>query len=126
MNRHELRIRLMFTIYQHRLLHDDMDSHILDNFEVDSLEDLDPYFKDLLKLIKDNETAYIDKISELLHNWSFKRLNYVDQAILLVAAAEFAAGVNAKGIIINEAVNIAKEYSDNDSFKYINGVLDRL
>ncbi len=126
MNRHELRIRLMFTIYQHRLLHDDMDSHILDNFEVDSLEDLDPYFKDLLKLIKDNETAYIDKISELLHNWSFKRLNYVDQAILLVAAAEFAAGVNAKGIIINEAVNIAKKYSDNDSFKYINGVLDRL
>ena len=126
MNRNELRIRLMFTIYQHRLLHDDMDSHILDNFEVDSLEDLDPYFKDLLKLIKDNETAYIDKISELLHNWSFKRLNYVDQAILLVAAAEFAAGVNAKGIIINEAVNIAKKYSDNDSFKYINGVLDRL
>lgn len=126
MNRHELRIRLMFTIYQHRLLHDDMDSHILDNFEVDSLEDLDPYFKDLLKLIKDNETAYINKISELLHNWSFKRLNYVDQAILLVAAAEFAAGVNAKGIIINEAVNIAKKYSDNDSFKYINGVLDRL
>ncbi len=126
MNRHELRIRLMFTIYQHRLLHDDMDSHILDNFEVDSLEDLDPYFKDLLKLIKDNETAYIYKISELLHNWSFKRLNYVDQAILLVAAAEFAAGVNAKGIIINEAVNIAKKYSDNDSFKYINGVLDRL
>ena len=126
MNRHELRIRLMFTIYQHRLLHDDMDSHILDNFEVDSLEDLDPYFKDLLKLIKDNETAYIDKISELLHNWSFKRLNYVDQAILLVAAAEFGAGVNAKGIIINEAVNIAKKYSDNDSFKYINGVLDRL
>ena len=126
MNRHELRIRLMFTIYQHRLLHDDMDSHILDNFEVDSLEDLDPYFKDLLKLIRDNETAYIDKISELLHNWSFKRLNYVDQAILLVAAAEFAAGVNAKGIIINEAVNIAKKYSDNDSFKYINGVLDRL
>ena len=126
MNRHELRIRLMFTIYQHRLLHDDMDSHILDNFEVDSLEELDPYFKDLLKLIKDNETAYIDKISELLHNWSFKRLNYVDQAILLVAAAEFAAGVNAKGIIINEAVNIAKMYSDNDSFKYINGVLDRL
>ena len=126
MNRHELRIRLMFTIYQHRLLHDDMDGHILDNFEVDSLEDLDPYFKDLLKLIKDNETAYIDKISELLHNWSFKRLNYVDQAILLVAAAEFAAGVNAKGIIINEAVNIAKKYSDNDSFKYINGVLDRL
>ena len=126
MNRHELRIRLMFTIYQHRLLHDDMDSHILDNFEVDSIEDLDPYFKDLLKLIKDNETAYIDKISELLHNWSFKRLNYVDQAILLVAAAEFAAGVNAKGIIINEAVNIAKKYSDNDSFKYINGVLDRL
>ena len=126
MNRHELRIRLMFTIYQHRLLHDDMDSHILDNFEVDSIEDLDPYFKDLLKLIKDNETAYIDKISELLHNWSFKRLNYVDQAILLVAAAEFAAGVNAKGIIINEAVNIAKKYSDNDSFKYIHGVLDRL
>lgn len=126
MNRHELRIRLMFTIYQHRLLHDDMKSHILDNFEVDSLEDLDPYFKDLLKLLEDNETAYIEKISELLHNWSFKRLNYVDQAILLVAAAEFAAGVNAKGIIINEAVNIAKKYSDNDSFKYINGVLDRL
>lgn len=54
------------------------------------------------------------------------RLSYIDQAILLVGTSEYNLNKDNKKIIIDEAVRIAKEYSDDDSYKYINGVLDNL
>ena len=52
--------------------------------------------------------------------------SYIDQAILLVGTSEYNLNKDNKKIIIDEAVRIAKEYSDDDSYKYINGVLDNL
>ena len=53
-------------------------------------------------------------------------MNYIDQAILLVATSEILTAKVDRAVAIDEAVNIAKEYSDDESFKYINGVLDQI
>lgn len=126
MNRHELRLKLIFTIYQHRLLHKDIKPLVIENFDISDFNELDSYIAAVIDLIDTNENRYIDTISNYLTNWHFDRLNYVDQAILLVSAGEIEAKVNDKAIIINEAINIAKKYCDEDSFKYINGVLDKI
>ena len=39
---------------------------------------------------------------------------------------EIKTNLNTKNIVIDEAIRIAKEYSNEDSYKYINGVLDNL
>ena len=73
-----------------------------------------------------NLDKYKEEISGHLKRWTFDRLNYVDQAILLEAASEINLELNDRNVVIDEAIRIAKEYSDEDSYKYINGVLDNL
>lgn len=60
-----------------------------------------------------------------LTGWTFERLQLVDRAILRVATYEllFQKEVPAS-VAINEAVEIAKDYSGDDSFRFVNGVLD--
>ena len=65
-------------------------------------------------------------INKNLKDWSFDRLGYIEQAILLLATHEITAGEVQKPVVINEAVEFAKKYCDEDSYKFINGVLDRL
>jgi len=69
--------------------------------------------------------ALID--SHLSANWTRDRINKVTLAILRTSIYElkFQEGSNPK-IVIDEAINIAKEYGAEDSFKFINAVLDKI
>lgn len=122
MNRHEYRVQIIFALYQSLLLKKDLRLSFNDNFEGDDNEFLLKLKEDLIL----NYRSYIDKISPLLTKWTFDRLSYIEQAILLESTSEIELGLNNKNIVINEAVKIAKEYCDEDSYKYINGVLDKL
>ena len=103
-----------------------MNSTVVDSFNVESALELDEYVLNVAKTVEDNEQTFIEQIGTHLKRWNFNRLNYIDQAILLVSAAELKLAVNDKAIIIDEAINLAKKYSDDDAYKYINGVLDQL
>lgn len=74
----------------------------------------------------------IEKIDELIvshlnEKWSKDRINKVALAILRTSIYEikFQEGSNPK-IVIDEAINIAKQYGAEDSFKFINAVLDKI
>lgn len=71
----------------------------------------------------------IDKVitEHLSANWSFDRINKVALAILRTSAYEilYQKDVSPK-IIIDEAVNIAKNYGTDDSYKFINAILDKI
>jgi len=60
-----------------------------------------------------------------LQNWSFERLKRVDLAVLRIGAYSllFQRDIPAQ-ITIDEAIEIAKEYGSEDSYRFINGVLD--
>lgn len=60
-----------------------------------------------------------------LENWTFERLKKVDLAILRMSAYSilFQDDMPAR-ITIDEAIEIAKEYGSDDSFRFVNGVLD--
>lgn len=126
MTRHELRKRMMFAIYQHRLLKEELKKMMINSFEVDTYEAIDPYYQKIEAVLCQKEDAYIEMISKHLVRWKFGRLSYVDQAILLLATAEMEVKENEDAIIINEAIELAKTFCDDVSFKYINGVLDNL
>lgn len=73
--------------------------------------------------------AEIDKLieSHLSSNWTMDRINKVTLAILRTSVYEikYQSGAEPK-IVIDEAVNIAKDYGTDDSFKFINAVLDKI
>ena len=123
LNRHEIREKLVFALYQHLLLKKDINVCFLDNFEDIEYDDfIDSISKDLLK----NKSDYIYEISQYLVKWTFDRLNLVEQAILLEAVSEIKLNLNERAVIIDEAVILTKKYCDEESYKYINGVLDNI
>ena len=68
----------------------------------------------------------VDKmIQEHLDNWELKRLNRVDLAILRMSVYTLMFQDDMPpSIVIDEAVEISKEFGADDSYRFVNGVLD--
>ena len=72
--------------------------------------------------------AEIDShIKGLAHNWEFERIAKIDLAILRVAMFEMIFRKDIPpDVSINEAIDLSKQFSNADSKRFINGILDRL
>ncbi|MFH1683634.1 MAG: transcription antitermination factor NusB [Candidatus Margulisiibacteriota bacterium] len=66
----------------------------------------------------------IDKVIEgLAVDWSLDRIGKVDRSILRLAIQELNMKETPTSVVINEAVELAKKYSGDESAKFINGIL---
>ena len=67
------------------------------------------------------------KIQEHLRNWEITRLNRVDLAVLRMSVYTlmFQSEMPAS-IVIDEAIGISKEFGSDDSYRFVNGVLDNV
>lgn len=66
-------------------------------------------------------------ISAHAHNWSIDRMPVLDVCILRIALYELASEPETPtAVIINEAVELAKRFSTDDSGRFINGMLSTL
>jgi transcription antitermination factor NusB len=89
--------------------------------------DVAEYARRLVRIFSAYPSDIDAAILESLDRWKLERLAAVDRNILRVAAAELlhATDVPAE-VVINEAVDIAKKYSTENSGAFVNGVLDHL
>jgi len=73
-----------------------------------------------------NNLKLIDEsIKKQLEHWDLSRLSFVDRAILRFSTFSlFFQDDVPDTVIINEAVDIAKIYGSDDSYRFVNGVLD--
>ena len=93
----------------------------------ETLSEKDRLFANLLVSSVSENLATIDEnIAKHLKNWSINQLNIVDKSILRLAIAEFTYSEDSseKKIIINEAVELAKKYGGENSYRFINGILN--
>jgi len=97
-------------------------------------EKLKKYDEGIIVFSKMLVTGAIENINEIdsmirrhLENWDIQRLNRVDLAILRMSAYTliFQSDI-PPGIAIDEAIGICREFGADDSFKFINGVLDSI
>ena len=61
-----------------------------------------------------------------MNKWAINRLGFTDQAILRLGIYELLYTDTPEVVAINEAIELAKDYSDDDVRKMINGVLDKV
>lgn len=66
-----------------------------------------------------------DHIKRQLEHWDLDRVSYVDRAILRFSTYSlFSQNDVPDTVIINEAIDIAKIFGSDDSYRFVNGVLD--
>jgi N utilization substance protein B len=57
-------------------------------------------------------------------NWRFERMAAIDRAILRLSIHELREGETPPRVVLNEAVDLAKKYSSQESGAFVNGILD--
>ncbi len=67
-----------------------------------------------------------EQIESVLENWKFSRLAATDKNVLRIAVYELMNTREPVAILMNEAIEIAKEYGDKKSGGFVNGVLDKI
>ncbi len=68
-----------------------------------------------------------EQIKKHVKNWDFNRIAAVDRNILRLAIYEMLHREDIPPVVsINEAVDIAKKFSTEDSGKFVNGILDKV
>lgn len=94
-------------------------------------EDINDEVADFARLLTAGTVENLEVIDELIknniRNWEFDRLSKVDLAIMRTAIYEIKFQKDVPdGVAINEAIEIAKSFGTDDSYKFINGVLDNI
>jgi len=127
-SRNKIQELSVFALYQYLFYYSYEDrpslKEIIESVFDCSSKDCDPFAKELVKLAIKNADSSIKDISSYLKDWNFERLNYLEQAILLSAYTQYKYMEQPKKIAINVAIDLAKKYCDENSYKFINGVLD--
>ncbi|MFC1485310.1 transcription antitermination factor NusB [bacterium] len=91
------------------------------------IDDIFTFAKELVDGVLANREVIDAQISAVIKNWDLHRLAAVDRTVLRLASFEmlFLTEIPVS-VVINEAVEIAKSFSTNDSGKFVNGVIDKL
>ena len=75
----------------------------------------------------ENVESIDGKIQEIASNWDFDRIAKIDLSILRMAICELLFRKDIPPVVtINEAIDLSKQYSAEESRRFVNGVLDRL
>ena len=116
-------------LYQQDLNPASLEESLRDFWEQNSVssEEIRGFAEDLVRGVCEHRQAIDEIIRRTAEHWQLDRMAAVDRNILRFATYEllYCKDIPPK-VTINEAVNIAKKYSQEDSGKFINGVLDKI
>ena len=126
MNRSEARNIIMTILYQifmyeNSKINYDVKEVISENLEIDN-----EFVKEIVLGVLDNKKDIENLVNKHLKDWTMNRLGLTDQAILSMAIYELNYTDTPAVVAINEAVELAKKYSDDKVKNMINGVLDKI
>ncbi|WP_338984285.1 transcription antitermination factor NusB [Spiroplasma endosymbiont of Diplazon laetatorius] len=123
-NRRRKTIQILYRLF---LLEENINKvkqEVLDGFQLETFEEeLNNYIFDVL----DNSSEYKEAISELLpETWNWSRLPRVIQAILINAVYEINKEITPKAVVINESIELTREYLPSFETAFVNGILDNI
>jgi N utilization substance protein B len=94
--------------------------------QLSSQQEVREHALELISTVRRRQEEIDQKLEEVLLDWKLNRLPRIDRDILRLAVAEMLFLEVPYKVAINEAVEIAKRYSDEAGYRFINGVLRRV
>lgn len=124
--RSELREKCMIILYQYNLMQANKVNVTLDEIINDNLEIENEYVKDIVYGVVTHQNELDDIANHHIKDWTIDRLDKTGASILRIALFELKYTDTPEIVVINEAIELAKKYSDDAVRKIINAVLDKI
>lgn len=116
----------MRILYQVSIMEKAKSSYDLDEMFMEVKGRNKNFVKELVNEVILKKEQLDKKANEYLINWKIGRLNMVDQAIFEIAIYELLYTETPNKVAIDEAINLAKKYSDDAVVRMLNSVLDKI
>lgn len=125
-NRSFLREVIIKVLYQTYVYDNAKIAYDLDELIKEQLEIASDFVTMTIKEIKANQEELDSYANKYLKDWSVDRLSKVDKAIFSLAIYEMLKTETPDIVVINEAIELSKKYSDEKVIKMLNATLDKI
>ena len=128
MTRREIREEIFKRLFEKELTDNNVEKRIEETIKENKIkkeehiEFLTSYVNDIIA----NEDILVEKIKEILDGWTYERLGTLEKVLLKISFYEIIIKKVGYEIAINEAVELAKKYSYDDTKEFLNGILAKL
>lgn len=126
LTRSELRKKIMTILYQINVYDINKMEYNVDDIIKEVLEIDNEFVKDIVYGVITHKNEIDKEINGFLNKWTIDRLGNTDQAIFRMSVYELLYTDTPDIVVINEAIELAKLYSDDDVKNMINSVLDKI
>jgi N utilization substance protein B len=126
-SRHHTREKVLQVLYAYQLSGDPIEKVIKDLLtEVKDKENV-AFAHKIITHVIENDIRFDELARSAIDNWDIERIALIDLIIIKMCLTElfFFEDIPPK-VSINEAIELAKEFSTRNSSKFVNGVLDAL
>src|SRR5690625_3341881 len=122
MSRKQAREKAFQSLYQIDINKDKSADTLIETID----EKTNCYAVTLIEGVLNHLTEIDEKISDKLEKWSFDRIATVEKTVLRIAVYEILFEESTPNkVAINEAVELAKKYNEEQAGKFINGILSK-
>lgn len=126
LTRSELREKIMIILYQIEILKRHSVDYNVDEVIKDNMEIQNEFVKDIVYGVITNQNELDNLANSLMKDWTIDRIDKTGASILRMGLYELKYTDTPEIVVINEAVELAKKYSDDNVRKIINAVLDKV
>ena len=124
--RSELREKIMIILYQIDINRKQNIDYSVEEIIRENLDIDNEFVRDIVYGVITYESDIIKEANKYMKDWSIERIDKTGAAILKMAVYELKYTDTPPIVVINEAIELAKKYSDDDVRKMINAVLDKM
>ena len=119
----EQAFKLIYSIEIQKNMDEEQVELFMQEHGIDEQQEVD-YVKEIFNGIKQNKEEIVNLIqNNLKEKWSVDRISRIDFAILELAIFELVFSKLPYKVVINEAVELAKKYGEDNSKSFVNGIL---
>ena len=124
MSRSKSRVIAMRILYQIALFEKHKISYDVEDVISSNVSSDQDFIRDLVYGVLNNFNDIDEVANKYLNNWKINRLGFTDQAIIRIGIYELLYTTTPYKVCIDEAIEMAHDYSDDKVVKMVNAVLD--
>ncbi len=126
MTRSELREKCMVILYQINIYNEKNIDHVIKDVIKSNIEIDNEFAKVIVHGVLEKSKELDELANKYMENWSIDRIDKTGAEIMRIAIYELKYTDTPEIVVINEAIELAKKYSDESVRKIINATLDKI